>query len=75
MRSERRRMFASFAVRNYRIFFAGALVSNVGTWVQRVGQDWLVLALRVAERGLDARELRRAADHLRQSLAQLSEAT
>lgn len=39
------------------------------------GQDWLVLALRVAERGLDARELRRAADHLRQSLAQLSEAT
>ena len=43
MRSERGRMFASFAVRNYRVFFAGALISNIGTWVQRVGQDWLVL--------------------------------
>ena len=43
MRSDRGRMFASFAVRNYRVFFAGALISNIGTWVQRVGQDWLVL--------------------------------
>lgn len=43
MANERVRMFASFAVRNYRIFFAGALISNVGTWIQRVGQDWLVL--------------------------------
>lgn len=37
------RMFASFAVRNYRFFFFGALVSNLGTWIQRIGQDWLVL--------------------------------
>ncbi|QEO08956.1 MFS transporter [Protaetiibacter larvae] len=37
-------MFRSFAARNYRIWFAGALVSNVGTWMQRVAQDWLVLA-------------------------------
>ncbi|HHT13100.1 MAG TPA: MFS transporter, partial [Propionibacterium sp.] len=37
------RMFASFAVRNYRFFFVGALVSNLGTWIQRIGQDWLVL--------------------------------
>ncbi len=37
------RTFASFAVHNYRLFFAGALVSNLGTWIQRVGQDWLVL--------------------------------
>ncbi|SQC37562.1 Putative bacilysin exporter BacE [Rothia kristinae] len=29
-------------MRNYRIWFAGALVSNVGTWMQRIGQDWLV---------------------------------
>ena len=28
---------------NYRFFFAGALVSNIGTWMQRIGQDWLVL--------------------------------
>ncbi len=37
-------MFRSFAARNYRIWFAGALVSNVGTWMQRIAQDWLVLA-------------------------------
>jgi MFS family permease len=36
-------MFRSFAVANYRIWFAGALVSNVGTWMQRIAQDWLVL--------------------------------
>lgn len=36
-------MFRSFATRNYRIWFAGALVSNTGTWMQRVAQDWLVL--------------------------------
>lgn len=37
-------MFRSFTTRNYRIWFAGALVSNVGTWMQRIAQDWLVLA-------------------------------
>ncbi len=36
-------MFGSLGVRNYRLWFAGALVSNVGTWMQRIGQDWLVL--------------------------------
>ncbi len=35
--------FASLWVRNYRIWFLGALVSNIGTWAGRVGQDWLVL--------------------------------
>lgn len=38
-------MFSSFAVRNYRLWFAGALVSNVGTWMQRIAQDWLVLTV------------------------------
>lgn len=33
----------SFAAPNYRLFFAGALVSNTGTWMSRVAQDWLVL--------------------------------
>ena len=28
---------------NFRVWSAGALVSNVGTWMQRVAQDWLVL--------------------------------
>jgi MFS family permease len=37
--------FAALALPNYRIFAAGALVSNVGTWMQRVAQDWLVLDL------------------------------
>ena len=36
-------MFSSLAVRNYRLWFAGALVSNVGTWMQRIAQDWIVL--------------------------------
>lgn len=35
--------FVSLAVRNYRLYAAGGLVSNVGTWMGRVGQDWLVL--------------------------------
>ncbi|MFT8395076.1 MFS transporter [Propionibacterium sp.] len=37
------RTFASFAERNYRNYFCGALVSNTGTWMQRTSQDWLVL--------------------------------
>lgn len=36
-------MFRSLAVRNYRVYVLGALVSNIGTWMARVGQDWLVL--------------------------------
>ena len=35
--------FRCLASRNYRIWAAGALVSNIGTWVQRVAQNWLVL--------------------------------
>ncbi|WP_270886744.1 MFS transporter [Pedococcus sp. 5OH_020] len=35
--------FAALGVRNYRIYATGALVSNVGTWMGRVAQDWLVL--------------------------------
>lgn len=38
-------MFAALKVRNYRLFATGSLISNVGTWMQRVAQDWLVLAL------------------------------
>lgn len=29
--------------RGYRLFWSGMLVSNIGTWMQRVAQDWLVL--------------------------------
>ena len=36
--------FRSLRVPNYRRWAAGAFVSNVGTWMQRTAQDWLVLA-------------------------------
>jgi len=36
-------MFRSLSGRNYRIWFSGALVSNIGTWMQRTAQDWIVL--------------------------------
>ncbi|WP_433515017.1 MFS transporter [Nonomuraea sp. CA-143628] len=38
-------MFRSLKVRNYRMFAAGGAVSNVGGWLQRTAQDWLVLDL------------------------------
>ena len=37
--------FRSLRIRNYRLYAAGGLVSNTGTWMQRVAQDWLVLEL------------------------------
>src|ERR1700709_2103330 len=36
-------MFRSLSDDNYRIWFGGALVSNIGTWMQRTAQDWIVL--------------------------------
>src|SRR5687768_12331231 len=38
-------MFRSLKVRNFRRFASANLVSNTGTWMQRIGQDWLVLQL------------------------------
>ena len=35
--------FRSLRIRNYRLWASGAIVSNTGTWMQRVAQDWLVL--------------------------------
>ena len=40
-----RRTFSSLGNRNYRFFFVGQTVSSVGTWMQRVAQDWLILEL------------------------------
>jgi MFS family permease len=37
------RAFRSLRNYNYRLWAAGCLVSNVGTWMQRTAQDWLVL--------------------------------
>ena len=36
--------FKSLHILNYRIWFVGALISNIGTWMQRTAQDWLVFA-------------------------------
>src|SRR6187431_107976 len=45
--STRRRsgMFRALSHRNYRLFWTGAFLSNVGTWMQAVAQGWLVLTL------------------------------
>lgn len=47
VRPERHRSatFASLRTRNYRLFAAGQVFSNTGTWAQRIAQDWLVLSL------------------------------
>ena len=37
--------FRSLRTHNYRLWAGGALVSNVGTWMQRTAQDWLVLTV------------------------------
>ena len=37
--------FQALRNRNYRLYAGGGIVSNVGTWMQRVAQDWLVLQL------------------------------
>lgn len=41
----RTRTFASLAIPNYRLFWSGSLISNTGTWMNRVAQDWLVLTI------------------------------
>lgn len=38
-------MFRALSHRNYRLFWLGAFLSNVGTWMQAVAQGWLVLQL------------------------------
>ncbi|RTL64264.1 MAG: MFS transporter [Pseudonocardiaceae bacterium] len=38
-------IFASLRVPNYRLYASGQVVSLVGTWMQRIAQDWLVLDL------------------------------
>ena len=38
-------MAASLTYRDFRIVWLGALVSTIGTWMQKVAQSWLVLTL------------------------------
>src|SRR3569623_2871658 len=37
--------FRSLAIYNYRLWAGGSLVSNIGSWMQRIAQDWLVLTV------------------------------
>jgi MFS family permease len=40
-----RRTVRSLRHRDYRLFLAGHAISIIGTWMQRVAQDWLVLEI------------------------------
>lgn len=40
-----RHTFAALSVRNFRLFWLGQLISVSGTWMQSIGQAWLVLTL------------------------------
>ncbi|WP_443054357.1 MFS transporter [Streptomyces sp. IBSBF 2435] len=37
--------FGSLRIRNYRLFATAAAISNTGTWMARIAQDWLVFSL------------------------------
>lgn len=37
--------FPALSSRNFRLFWAGQLISLTGTWMQNIGQSWLVLEL------------------------------
>lgn len=43
--SRQLKTFSSFRHRNFRLFWSGAFVSNIGNWMQTVAQNWLVLSL------------------------------
>lgn len=51
-----RRVFAAFHYRDFRLLWIGACASSIGTWMQSVAQNWLVLELTNSPRmlGLDA---------------------
>src|SRR6476661_10597494 len=40
-----RRTFGSLDTHNYRLYFAGDLVSHIGAWMQIMAEIWLVLSL------------------------------
>ena len=40
-----RRTFHSLRYRNYRLFFGGQIVSQTGSWMQRIALGWYVLQL------------------------------
>jgi len=51
-----RQTFKAFTYRDFRLLWAGAFTSSVGTWMQEVAQNWLILTMTgsAALLGLDA---------------------
>lgn len=47
-----RATFASLALRNYRVWFVGILISNIGLWMARIAQSWIVLTALSDDSGL-----------------------
>lgn len=45
MARKRGRTFASLSIRNYRLFFIGQTCNVAGSWMQKLGQAWLILEL------------------------------
>jgi MFS family permease len=45
LRSRLQQTFPAFRHRNFRLFWSGQCVSLIGTWMQNIGQSWLVLQL------------------------------
>lgn len=43
------RTFSSLRNRNYRLFFIGQLISNIGSWMQRTAEGWLIYQLTSSE--------------------------
>lgn len=41
--------FGALRIRDYRLFFLGALTGNIGVWMQAVAQGWLVVSLTSSE--------------------------
>src|SRR4029077_2912820 len=40
-----RRMLAAFTYRDFRVQWIGACTSSIGTWMQIVAQNWLIVSL------------------------------
>src|SRR6201999_470688 len=40
-----RRTFKAFQYRDFRLLWAGACTSSIGTWMQEIAQNWLVLEI------------------------------
>src|SRR6267378_5232018 len=45
MRRGMRTTFASLRDRNFRIYFAAQIGSNIGSWIQITAENWLILQL------------------------------